>query len=45
LNAAIDSLVDLAMTQAEGNISAAARLLGMPRDFVRYRLKQRGLGG
>jgi len=44
LNAAIDSLVDLAMAQAEGNISAAARLLGMPRDFVRYRLKQRGLG-
>jgi DNA-binding NtrC family response regulator len=44
LNAAIDSLVDLAMTQAQGNISAAARLLGMPRDFVRYRLKQRGVG-
>ena len=44
LNAAIDSLVDLAMAQAEGNISAAARLLSMPRDFVRYRLKQRGLG-
>jgi DNA-binding NtrC family response regulator len=41
LNAAIDSLVDLAMSQAQGNISAAARLLGMPRDFVRYRLKQR----
>jgi len=44
LNGAIDCLVDLAMTQAEGNISAAARLLGMPRDFVRYRLKQRGAG-
>jgi DNA-binding NtrC family response regulator len=44
LNAAIDTLVDLAMAQAQGNISAAARLLGMPRDFVRYRLKQRGLG-
>jgi DNA-binding NtrC family response regulator len=44
LNAAIDCLVDLAMTQAQGNISAAARLLGMPRDFVRYRLKQRGVG-
>ena len=41
LNAAINSLVDLAMSQAQGNISAAARSLGMPRDFVRYRLKQR----
>ena len=42
LNAAIDQLVDLAISQSQGNISAAARLLGMPRDFVRYRLKQRG---
>jgi DNA-binding NtrC family response regulator len=41
LNAAIDALVEKALAQSEGNVSAAARLLGMPRDFVRYRLKDR----
>lgn len=34
-------VIDQAMARAEGNISAAARLLGVPRDFVRYRLKDR----
>lgn len=38
LDAAIDHLVRLAMDKTEGNVSAAARLLGVPRDFVRYRL-------
>jgi len=38
LEAAIDQLVQLAMQRTEGNVSAAARLLGVPRDFVRYRL-------
>jgi two-component system response regulator AtoC len=38
LDAAIDQLVRLAMERTEGNVSAAARLLGVPRDFVRYRL-------
>jgi len=38
---AIDRLVDLALEQAEGNVSSAARLLGVPRDYVRYRLKRR----
>ena len=28
----------LALAQADGNVSAAARLLGVPRDYVRYRL-------
>ncbi len=41
LDDAIDCLVNLALTQAQGNVSAAARLLGMPRDFVRYRLRQK----
>ena len=31
----------LALDQADGNVSAAARLLGVPRDFVRYRLGQK----
>jgi two-component system response regulator AtoC len=39
LESAIDQLVDKAVAQAEGNVSAAARLLGVSRDVVRYRLK------
>jgi len=39
LEAAIDELVVRAMKQASGNVSAAARLLGVSRDVVRYRLK------
>lgn len=38
LDAAINDLVRLAMERSGGNVSAAARLLGVPRDFVRYRL-------
>ncbi|MGH7943450.1 MAG: sigma-54-dependent transcriptional regulator [Opitutaceae bacterium] len=41
LEAAIDELVSHAMKQADGNVSAAARLLGVSRDVVRYRLKGR----
>lgn len=33
------SLIGQAMDRAEGNVSAAARLLGVQRDFLRYRLK------
>ncbi len=44
LEAAIDQLVDRALAQAAGNVSAAARLLGVPRDTVRYRLKRRDGG-
>jgi two-component system response regulator AtoC len=36
---AIDQLVARALKQADGNVSAAARLLGVSRDVVRYRLK------
>jgi len=39
LESAIDEIVAQAMTQAGGNVSAAARLLGVSRDVVRYRLK------
>ena len=39
----INRLMHLALEQVGGNISAAARLLGVPHDFIRYRLgrKQR----
>jgi DNA-binding NtrC family response regulator len=39
LEAAIDEMVGHALKQAGGNVSAAARLLGVSRDVVRYRLK------
>ena len=39
MEAAIDVMVARAVRQAEGNVSAAARLLGVSRDVVRYRLK------
>ena len=41
LEGAIDELVARAVRQAGGNVSAAARLLGVSRDVVRYRLKGR----
>ena len=41
LEKAIDEIVGLAVRQADGNVSAAARLLGVSRDVVRYRLKGR----
>ncbi len=34
-------LIRLAMNQADQNVSAAARLLGVNRDFIRYRLARR----
>ncbi len=39
METAIDELVALAVKQAQGNVSGAARLLGVSRDVVRYRLK------
>jgi DNA-binding NtrC family response regulator len=46
LEEAIARLIRRALKQAGGNVSGAARLLGVTRDFVRYRLaEQRGLGG
>jgi DNA-binding NtrC family response regulator len=34
------ALIDEALREHEGNVSAAARCLGVPRDYLRYRLKQ-----
>jgi len=39
LDDAVNRLVQLALKQADGNVSRAARLLGVTRDFVRYRLE------
>ncbi|MBK9138330.1 MAG: sigma-54-dependent Fis family transcriptional regulator [Verrucomicrobia bacterium] len=41
LDAAIERLMRQALRQAGGNVSAAARLLGVSRDVVRYRLEGR----
>jgi len=38
LEEAINRFMRLALSQSDGNVSGAARLLGVPRDFVRYRL-------
>ena len=39
LEAAIDGLIRHALKQTDGNVSAAARRLGVTRDYIRYRLK------
>jgi len=38
LEDAINRLIQLALKQTNNNVSAAARLLGVSRDYVRYRL-------
>ena len=38
LEKAIDQLIHLALRQTDNNVSAAARLLGVSRDYLRYRL-------
>ena len=35
---AIDRFVEIGLQRSGGNVSAAGRLLGVPRDFIRYRL-------
>jgi two-component system, NtrC family, response regulator AtoC len=40
LEAAIDALIQRALAQTDGNVSAAARLLGVTRDYIRYRLNR-----
>jgi two-component system, NtrC family, response regulator AtoC len=42
LEAAIDSVIERALSQTDGNVSAAARMLGVTRDYIRYRLKPDG---
>ncbi|MDP3069878.1 MAG: sigma-54 dependent transcriptional regulator [Opitutaceae bacterium] len=39
LETAIDALIRRALAQTEGNVSAAARVLGVTRDYIRYRIK------
>ncbi len=39
LEATIDDLIRRALAQTSGNVTAAARLLGVTRDYVRYHLK------
>ena len=38
LENAIRRLIDHALAQSDGNVSAAARRLGVTRDYLRYRL-------
>lgn len=40
LENAINRLINHALNQTGGNVSAAARLLGVSRDYIRYRLGQ-----
>jgi DNA-binding NtrC family response regulator len=39
LEAAINRLIEHALAQSRDNVSAAARLLGVSRDYIRYRLE------
>jgi DNA-binding NtrC family response regulator len=41
LNAAVDEMIAEALRESGNNVSAAARRLGVTRDFVRYRLPSR----
>jgi len=40
METAILRIIGHAMKQTNGNVSAAAKLLGVPRDFIRYRMKK-----
>ena len=41
LEGAINRLIDRALQQSGNNVSAAARLLGVKRDYIRYRLREK----
>ncbi len=41
LEEAINRFIHQALDQTGGNVSAAARLLGVPRDYLRYRLSEK----
>lgn len=45
LEAAINHLIKHALKQTDHNVSAAARLLGVSRDYVRYRLENKQTAG
>lgn len=40
LEASINRFIQKALDQCNGNVSAAARLLGVTRDYIRYRVKK-----
>ena len=42
LEGTINEIIQRAIDQSGGNVSAAARLLGVPRDYIRYRQKNTG---
>ncbi|MDQ8187301.1 sigma-54 dependent transcriptional regulator [Pelagicoccus sp. SDUM812002] len=42
LEAAIDRLIDLAIEKCGGNVSKAARRIGVARDYIRYRKTKKG---
>jgi DNA-binding NtrC family response regulator len=44
LEAVERTLIEQALERAGGNQSAAARLLGLSRDTLRYRMEKHGLG-
>jgi DNA-binding NtrC family response regulator len=41
LEKAILRLIEMGIDQSSGNVSEAARLLGVPRDYLRYRLQKK----
>lgn len=41
LESAIGSLIQRALKQSSNNVSAAARLLGVSRDYLRYRIREK----
>ena len=45
LDEAINRLIHHALKQTDQNVSAAARLLGVSRDYLRYRLSAKQAGG
>ena len=42
LEETIDKIIQYAIDQSGGNVSAAARLLNISRDYIRYRQKKSG---
>ena len=42
LEETIDKIIQYAIDQSGGNVSAAARLLNVSRDYIRYRQKKSG---
>jgi two-component system, NtrC family, response regulator AtoC len=41
LESAIGALIQRALQQSANNVSAAARLLGVSRDYLRYRIRDK----